>query len=55
MNKHDNQYLVRLVCKRGNEELFGLAIYATKTRHAMSIARKLLEGSGYSAYPLDGR
>jgi hypothetical protein len=43
--------LVRLVCKRG-DDLFGLAIYAANKRHAVSKARKLLEGSGYSVYPM---
>ena len=50
----NTDFLVRLVCKRNDKELFGLAIYASSVRHALAKAKKLLEGSGYSVYPMGG-
>lgn len=46
--------MVRLACTRG-KDTFGLTLQARNTKHALVLAKRLLDGSGYSVHPLTNK
>lgn len=50
--RNDERTPFKVVCSRGGKETFGLSVLAFNHSHALTLAKRMMEGSGYSVYSI---